>query len=200
MTDLDRLERLLAARPSCVSTVTMDEAHTLDLLKGAARRTGSAVRIWSVTQGVHDGMLTPPEAVPDTEHPAAALHHLAHQPNDCASSERAPAEGALRTRSSSWTSPRSASAATSSASTSRSAATPRPPSTSRPSLARRKLQRRRDRAGGDRHPHRGVLPQGDRRTAHLLEALAATRPLSVTMSERVVRLRQWAAGQCVRAN
>jgi hypothetical protein len=79
MTDLESLEKLLAARPSCVSIVTMDEAHALDLLKDAARRAGRAVRIWSVTQGVHDGMLTPPEAVLDTEHPAAALHHLAHQ-------------------------------------------------------------------------------------------------------------------------
>lgn len=38
------------------------------------------------------------------------------------------------------------------------------------------------------------------KTAHLLEALDATRPLSVIMKEKIVRLRAWAAGRTVAAD
>lgn len=37
-------------------------------------------------------------------------------------------------------------------------------------------------------------------TAILLHELAQTRPLSVTMAERIATLRQWAAERCVSAD
>lgn len=47
--------------------------------------------------------------------------------------------------------------------------------------------------------HEAFASQGELATAHLLEALRASPPLSVTMGERIDALRAWSRGRCVPA-
>ena len=42
--------------------------------------------------------------------------------------------------------------------------------------------------------------KGECTTEHILAAVAATRPIAVTMRERVDKLRDWAHGRCVMAD
>ncbi|MHC4414895.1 MAG: AAA family ATPase [Planctomycetota bacterium] len=69
---------MLAGHP-CISIVTHEEAYALDLVKATTAESGHRVQIWSATQGVVDGLFTDSQPTPNTEHPAAALYHLAYQ-------------------------------------------------------------------------------------------------------------------------
>ena len=68
----------MASHP-CISIVTHEEAYALDLVRATATETGHRILIWSATRGVADGLFEDSQATPNTEHPAAALYHLAHQ-------------------------------------------------------------------------------------------------------------------------
>lgn len=74
--DIPRLRRLLAARHACISLVTHDEAHAMELLRLLAMDLQWDFWLWSVTRGVRDGLLAGAPTVADTEHPAAALYHF----------------------------------------------------------------------------------------------------------------------------
>lgn len=77
--DLKRLEQLLNARHACVSIVTAEESHALELLTFAAARTGDPMWIWSATRGIYAGVFEDTRALPETENPAAALYSFAHK-------------------------------------------------------------------------------------------------------------------------
>jgi SpoVK/Ycf46/Vps4 family AAA+-type ATPase len=77
MTDEDRFTSLLRARHPVVSVVTAEEEHALDIVLRAAMELGLDALLWSNSRGVRDALLEDAPGHADTEHPAAALYHLA---------------------------------------------------------------------------------------------------------------------------
>ncbi|MGB7157020.1 MAG: hypothetical protein WBD40_03070, partial [Tepidisphaeraceae bacterium] len=77
MTDQQRLEQILRAEHPCVGITTFEEGEALALVRDAANEVGLDLLIWSVSQGLRDGLIVDGPTITDTEHPAAALTHLA---------------------------------------------------------------------------------------------------------------------------
>lgn len=75
-TDQTRLESLLNARHPCVSIITYEEDHALAAIRHVAVEQEADLWVWSVTQGLRDGLIAGSLALPETEHPAAALFHI----------------------------------------------------------------------------------------------------------------------------
>lgn len=75
-TDIDALERLLIARHSCVSILTFEEEHALEVVRQATLGRGVPLWVWSASLGVRDGLIKDALPVADTENVAAALYHL----------------------------------------------------------------------------------------------------------------------------
>jgi AAA+ superfamily predicted ATPase len=79
MTDLEHVNQLLTARHPCVAVSTFEEDYVLGLLRQAAVERGLELWLWSVSRGLSDGLLADSPPVLNTEHPAAALYHVARQ-------------------------------------------------------------------------------------------------------------------------
>ncbi len=79
MTDRVAIERLIAARHPCVAISTFEEDYVLSLLREIALERSQELWLWTVSQGVRDGMLAGSTSLADTEHPAAALYFAADQ-------------------------------------------------------------------------------------------------------------------------
>jgi SpoVK/Ycf46/Vps4 family AAA+-type ATPase len=77
--DLRQLERLLATHHACISIITQEESHALDLLTFAVASTGDPMWIWSAVHGIYAGVFEGTTPLKDTEHPAAALYHFANK-------------------------------------------------------------------------------------------------------------------------
>src|SRR2546421_8965089 len=77
MNDTERLEQLLIARHPCVTVLTYEEADAVGAARAAAGKLGLELLEWSVCTGLRDGLAAAGPVVPNTEHPAAALAHLA---------------------------------------------------------------------------------------------------------------------------
>src|SRR5690606_1532432 len=77
--DLAQLEQMLSAHHNCISIVTQEENHALDLLTFAVARTGDPMWIRSATRGIYAGVFENTSPLPDTENAAAALYHFAHK-------------------------------------------------------------------------------------------------------------------------
>jgi AAA+ superfamily predicted ATPase len=75
--DQECFTQLLLARHSCVYMPTYEEGHALEVVRAAAVENQRDLLIWSVTKGVHDGLLDDGVVVADTTDPAGALTHLA---------------------------------------------------------------------------------------------------------------------------
>lgn len=76
MTDEERLARLIRSRHSAVWLSTSEEADALWVVAEAAMATGRPLWVWSVVQGVKNGLLADSPAVPETENPILGLHRL----------------------------------------------------------------------------------------------------------------------------
>ena len=74
--DVESLERLLRARHACVSILTFEEEHAVEVARQAAMARGWPLWIWSASLGLHDGLMKDSVAIADTENPAAALFWL----------------------------------------------------------------------------------------------------------------------------
>ena len=81
MTDRARLEQLILAHHSCLTVVTVEEEHFLQLLRAIAIEASREMFQWTVTDGLRDSILSGATPIQQTEHPAAALYHLAHNVN-----------------------------------------------------------------------------------------------------------------------
>jgi SpoVK/Ycf46/Vps4 family AAA+-type ATPase len=79
MTDLDQINQLITARHPCLAVATFEEDYVLGLLREIAGQRGWDLWLWSVTRGVSDGLLADSPPILNTEHPAAALYHLAQR-------------------------------------------------------------------------------------------------------------------------
>jgi SpoVK/Ycf46/Vps4 family AAA+-type ATPase len=78
MDDAQRLLRLLRARHPAVSIVTQEEDEARRVVEAAARALKAHLWVWSVLDGVRDGLRdTPP--IPETANPAAGFYWLATQ-------------------------------------------------------------------------------------------------------------------------
>lgn len=77
--DLAQLEQMLAAHHNCISIITQEEAHALDLLTFAVARTGDAMWVWTATRGIYAGVFEDARPLPETENAAAALFHFANK-------------------------------------------------------------------------------------------------------------------------
>jgi hypothetical protein len=77
--DVARLKRLFNAGNTCVRIVTPEEAEALDLALAAGRDLDLEPWIWSVVQGVRPARFAPSQAIPETEHPVAALMYFRRQ-------------------------------------------------------------------------------------------------------------------------
>ena len=75
-TDIASLERLLVARHPCVSILTFEEEHAIDVVTQAALNRGEGLWLWSASMGVREGILKEATPVDGTENAAAALYYL----------------------------------------------------------------------------------------------------------------------------
>lgn len=79
MTDQDRFIQLVQARHPCVSIVTYEEDYALSVVRQAAIESGWDLSLWTVTNGLRDGLIENAPSIPDTDHPAAAMYHLCRE-------------------------------------------------------------------------------------------------------------------------
>ncbi len=89
MSDRERLERCIRARHGCVFIPTFEEEEARRLAAEVALAMGRDLRVWSVDAGVANGLVQGSArgfggpaggssgGAPGTEHPAAAMYHLA---------------------------------------------------------------------------------------------------------------------------
>lgn len=77
MTAKEQLERLIRAQHPCIWISTVEEDDALRLARDAALELGRDLWLWSMSGGVRDGLVAKSAPVGNTEHPAAALYHLA---------------------------------------------------------------------------------------------------------------------------
>ncbi len=75
-TDIKQFDQLLGARHPCVSILTFEEEHALDVVRQVAMGRGTDMWVWSSSVGVRDGLMREYTPVADTENPAAALYYL----------------------------------------------------------------------------------------------------------------------------
>jgi SpoVK/Ycf46/Vps4 family AAA+-type ATPase len=82
MTDRERLGQLIRSRHPLITIVTNEEAYALGVVRETALALGRDLRLWSIIGGVRDGLVSGTPAIPETEHPAAAIYHLTYQVED----------------------------------------------------------------------------------------------------------------------
>jgi AAA+ superfamily predicted ATPase len=76
--DQQRLDHLIrSARHACIHIVTHEEGLALDLVSHSAMGSVDSVWTWTAVQGLRPSLLDDTLPMPNTEHPAAALYHLA---------------------------------------------------------------------------------------------------------------------------
>ncbi len=78
-TNQDGLFQLMEAGHPCIAIGTHEERYAVELVTTVAINRRQDIMTWSATQGVRAGPFTDGRSVPETEHPAAALYHFAHQ-------------------------------------------------------------------------------------------------------------------------
>ncbi len=82
MDDQKQFEQLVRAHHPCITIVTYEEEYALDIIKQAAKHLNRRLWVWSVIDGLRDGMrLDEGLPVSDTEHPAAGLYFLSQREN-----------------------------------------------------------------------------------------------------------------------
>ena len=81
MTDLQHIDQLITARHPCLAISSFEEDYVLGLLRQVAVDRGWDLWLWSITRGLRDGLIAGTPPIPDTDHPAAALYHVAHARN-----------------------------------------------------------------------------------------------------------------------
>ncbi|HYD00062.1 MAG TPA: AAA family ATPase [Phycisphaerales bacterium] len=74
--EAERLHAMILAGHPCIRIVTGEEQEMLLAARQAGLNMGRPVLEWSVLSGVKEGLLEGAKAVPQTEHPAAALYYF----------------------------------------------------------------------------------------------------------------------------
>ncbi len=79
--DQDQIQRLLDSNCPCVHIPTTEEMRALMLVRDSAMSLPVDTLQWSIISGLTDALINEDKFIKETEHPAAALYHLA-QRND----------------------------------------------------------------------------------------------------------------------
>jgi len=79
MDDFERFEELIKGGYCCISIVTHEEHYALEIVRKAAQNLKRDLWIWSIAEGVKDGLalLDTPPPVADTLKPDDGLSNLA---------------------------------------------------------------------------------------------------------------------------
>lgn len=77
MDDFKRFEELLKEGYRCISVVSYEEQYALEIVRAAAMSLSRDMWIWSVSEGVRDGLLKGAPPIPETTKPADGLSNLA---------------------------------------------------------------------------------------------------------------------------
>ncbi len=77
MNDCERFEQLIEGGDGCISIVTNEEHDALEIVRKAAEKLKRDMWVWSIADGVRDGLLDGSPAIANTDHPAAGLANLA---------------------------------------------------------------------------------------------------------------------------
>jgi ATP-dependent 26S proteasome regulatory subunit len=81
MTDRVALEQFIIAAHPCINVMTTDEDYILKTLREIAIESGRELWQWTITDGLRDSIVADSRVIPQTDHPAAALYHLARNVN-----------------------------------------------------------------------------------------------------------------------
>ncbi|MCA9297938.1 MAG: hypothetical protein KDA28_02665, partial [Phycisphaerales bacterium] len=74
--DVDRLDRLFLGGHPCIRMQSYEEDEALEVIRAASMGAQRDLHVWTLLDGVTEGMLADARPVPDTVNPAAALFHM----------------------------------------------------------------------------------------------------------------------------
>jgi AAA+ superfamily predicted ATPase len=77
MNDFERFEDVIKGGAKCISVVTYEESYIIDIARSAAMNLGRDLWVWSIADGVRDGLLEGSPVVSETDKPNAGLENLA---------------------------------------------------------------------------------------------------------------------------
>lgn len=77
MNDFEQFGQLIESGTYCISIVTHEERYALEIIRKTAARLKRDMWIWTVAEGVRDGLLDGSPCIADTDAPAAGLSSLA---------------------------------------------------------------------------------------------------------------------------
>ena len=77
MDDFEQFEKLIQGGYCCISIVTYEERYALEIVRQTALNLNRDMWIWSLAEGVRDGLLTDGPVINDTDKPEAGLSNLA---------------------------------------------------------------------------------------------------------------------------
>jgi len=77
MDDIEQLKQLISSGYCCISIATYEERYALEIIRQVVLDQNSNMLIWSVADGVREGLMTDSPFIADTETPSAGLHRLA---------------------------------------------------------------------------------------------------------------------------
>ncbi len=77
MTNQEHLEHLLKARHAGIAIESDEEVYALGLVRQAVMALPHQLRIWSILDGLREGLIEKAKPAADTENPAAALYAMA---------------------------------------------------------------------------------------------------------------------------
>jgi MoxR-like ATPase len=76
MNDFENLEQLVQGGYYCISIITQEERYALEIVSKTARKLKRDMWIWSIAEGVRDGLIEGSPAIAETDTPAAGLANL----------------------------------------------------------------------------------------------------------------------------
>ena len=76
MNDFERFEQLIEAGGYSISIVTQEERYALEIVRKTAAKRKRDMWVWSVADGVRDGLIDGSPAIADTDGPAAGLANM----------------------------------------------------------------------------------------------------------------------------
>ncbi len=76
MNDFERFEQIIEAGGYCISIVTQEERYALEIVRKTAAKLKRDMWVWSVADGVRDGLIDGSPAIAETDGPAAGLANL----------------------------------------------------------------------------------------------------------------------------
>ncbi len=77
MNDFEQFEQLIQTGTYCISIVSQEERYALEIVRKTATKLKRDMWIWTIAEGVRDGLLDGSPCVADTDTPPAGLSSLA---------------------------------------------------------------------------------------------------------------------------